>query len=116
MPAGRPLKYKTEEELQTAIDEYFKLNRSSPTISGLALHLGFDSRKTFYNYQERPEFLHTLKKARTRIEDVHEKRLFEQSCTGSIFYLKNVGWTAEENKKVEHGGSLKFDGIVISDE
>jgi hypothetical protein len=61
------------------------------------LHLGFDSRSSFYNYQGREEFLHTLKKARTRIEQAHEKRLFEQSCTGSIFYLKNVGWNAEEN-------------------
>lgn len=93
MPAGRPLKYETNEELQEAIEEYFADNPEKPTQSGLALHLGFNSRQSLYNYKERDEFLDTIKKAFVRIDNEHEKRLFEHSNSGSIFYLKNRGWS-----------------------
>jgi hypothetical protein len=113
--AGRPLKYKTVEELEEAIDAYFQENPINPSVVELALHLGFSSRQSMYDYQGREEFSYTIKKAVSIVESIHEKRLFESSCTGSIFWLKNRGWNAEESKKVEHAGKMDFNGISIDD-
>jgi len=104
MKVGRPLKYKTVEELQEAIDAYFALNPERPTVTGLALHLGFHSRKSFYNYEERPEFLHTIKSATLKIESMHEANLYSGASTGSIFWLKNREWTDKQEQV--HSGSL----------
>lgn len=93
MPAGRPLKYETPEELEEAVEEYFAKNPKKPTQSGLALHLGFVSRQSLFDYKGREEFSYTIKKAMHRIDEQHEKRLYEHSNSGSIFYLKNRGWT-----------------------
>jgi hypothetical protein len=113
--AGRPLKYKTVEALEEAIDAYFQENPINPSVVELALHLGFSSRQSMYDYQEREEFSYTIKKAVSIVESIHEKRLFEGSCAGSIFWLKNRGWNAEESKKVEHAGKMDFNEISIDD-
>ena len=55
-----------------------------------------------YNYKEREEFSYTIRRAISKIEAVHEKKLLAQSCTGSIFWLKNRGWNAEEEIKQEN--------------
>jgi len=52
---GRPLKFKSPEEMQTYIDAYFKLcdKKHVPyTITGLAMALNTD-RATLCNYEER---------------------------------------------------------------
>jgi hypothetical protein len=111
MPAGRPLKFKTVEELDNKINDYFtncpdkrpvKMRDSEGseymefipcyTITGLALHLGFCDKKSLYDYQDRPEFLHSIKQARTKIELAYEMILHTGQCTGAIFALKNFGW------------------------
>jgi len=104
--AGRPLKYKTVKELQDAIDEYFESNPDTPTITGLALHLGFDSRQSYYNYQERPEFLDTIKRASLKIESKHEARLYENGSSGSIFWLKNRDWKDKQERELSGGLEL----------
>ena len=63
-----------------------------PTITGLALHLGFCSRQSFYDYESRPEHSYTIKKARTFIEKHYEELLQVGNTTGAIFALKNMGW------------------------
>lgn len=93
----RPLKYKTVEELEAAIKEYFnsrQLQVMPPTVAGLALWLGFEDRRSIYDYKDRPAFSHTIKKAITAMEDYAEQRLLvgEGSSTGAIFWLKNHGW------------------------
>ncbi len=93
----RPLKYKTVEELEAAIKEYFnsrQLQVMPPTIAGLALWLGFEDRQSIYDYKDRPAFSCTIKKAITAMEDYAEQRLLvgEGSSTGAIFWLKNHGW------------------------
>lgn len=114
MAGGRPPHYETAEEIAVKIDEYFKENKKKPTVTGLALFLGFCDRASVYDYAKRDKFSYTIKRAFTRIEQFHEERLSEHSCTGAIFWLKNRGWNAEENTKVEHGGNMSFNGIVIS--
>ena len=109
---GRKPKISNVEVLQAKIDEYFnncpdkvilscfdknngewvEYDKKTPTISGLALYLGFCSRSAFYEYENKPEFQDTIKKARFRLENEYEKQLYNDKCTGAIFALKNLGW------------------------
>ena len=107
MPGGRPLKYKTPEEMQKAVDAYFvdiEANDRVPTIAGFALYLGFDSRISLYNYEGRPEFLSVIKKARARIEAVVEALMLSRGHAGHIFWLKN---NAKYEDKQTHAGDAK---------
>ena len=129
MPAGRPRKYKTPEEMQVIIDQYFKecegeilldkdgnpmldkwghpiiINKKPPTITGLALALGFTSRMALLNYQDRPEFVDTITRAKSRVEAYVESRLFDRDgAVGAKFSLINnfKGWSERQN--IEHTG------------
>jgi hypothetical protein len=110
MVMHRQLKFKTNEELVEAVDDYFKngVRKKSvivgrgenkevveievPTITGLAIHLGFESRQSFYDYEKREGFSYTIKRARTFIEQHYEELLQVGNTTGAIFALKNMGW------------------------
>ena len=63
-----------------------------PTISGLCLYLGFESRQSFYDYQNRPAFSYAVKRLRLRIENEYETGLRSHHTTGCIFALKQFGW------------------------
>lgn len=92
MPAGRPLKFKTVEELQEKIDKYFiDTNIKQWTITGLALALG-TYRQTLINYEEKDEFLDAIKTAKQKVEYSYELDLKEKGNTGTIFALKNFDW------------------------
>ncbi len=117
---GRKLVFSTPEELQAKVDEYFDkpvdtrtvyvgadktpIKVSVPTITGLALFLGFDSRQSFYDYEKREEFSYTIKVARLRIEREYEQLLQWGNVTGAIFSLKNLGWKDEHT--TEHKGEV----------
>ena len=125
-PGGRPWIYKTAEEIQVKIDEYFQLcegeylkdkegdvltdkygapiriNDKPPTITGLALHLGFNSRQALLNYQGREEFNDTITRAKARVEAYAEARLFDKDgANGAKFSLANnfEGW--REKQQIE---------------
>jgi len=88
---GKPLKFKTVEELQTKVDEYFdkQEKENKPlTMSGLALSLDID-RKTLLNYSNREKYFPTIKKAREKVEEWVETKLYSNNVTGAIFNLKN---------------------------
>lgn len=103
---GRPAFYKSAEELQGKIEDYFnnppdikeiayeggiiKLHLFS--ICGLAYFLGFESRQSFYAYEHNEEFSYIIKRARLKIEQMYEQKLQFNNATGSIFALKNMGW------------------------
>lgn len=124
--AGRPRIYNNVEELEQAIDSYFNIpeviNAGSicnpdavtitgrmvpnpkPTVTGLALHLGFADKTTLYEYRDREEFSYPIKRALTRIELYHEEGLCENNVTGRIFALKNMGW--KDKVETEHSGTM----------
>ena len=119
--SGRPPMYKTAKELEDKIHEYFTkdvkkrkvlvggrnnkkmIEIDVPTITGLAIYLGFESRQSFYDYEERPEFSYTIKRARLFIENEYEELLQHGNTIGAIFALKNLGWvdTKETTIKTE---------------
>lgn len=96
--AGQPMKYKTVEELQVAVDNYFAVDAFMPnaageseylpTMAGLALSLDVD-RRTIVNYSHNEEYFPTIRKARAKIESFIETRLYGNNVTGCIFNLKN---------------------------
>lgn len=120
-PGGRPPLYKTPEELQAKINQYFDIGVNVrtvivgppnkrydvtikvPTITGLCQYCGFESRQSFYAYEDKPEFSYTIKKARLRIEQEYEEQLQIGTPTGAIFALKNFGWKDEQtvNNNIE---------------
>lgn len=107
-PVGRPPFYDNPEDLRKAIDEYFEgLIGNHPTITGLALYLGFTSRQALINYQEKEEFVDTIKKAKLRIEESYEQALFNKNAAGPIFALKNFGWTDKREIEVK-GTTINF--------
>jgi len=121
MPAGRPPMYETPEELQIKVDEYFEYvkgelksvsvekgvydeqyNREPEkvTITGLTLYLGFCDRHSFYQYGEKEEFTHTIKKAHSRIEQHYENLIQGNNVAGPIFALKNLRWKDQTQSEV----------------
>lgn len=116
---ARPLKYRTVEEMQGAIDAYFDscegevlrdangepvisrgipvmIGKRPPTVTGLALALGFNSRQALLNYQAKRAFHDTVTRAKTRCEEYAEARLFDRDgAMGAKFSLTNnfKGWT-----------------------
>lgn len=107
--AGRKLKYKTPEEMQEAMEGYFAQNPDRPTISGLALYLGFVDRQSMYDYKDRPAFSDIIKSAMARIEAKHEENIYTTGAAGSIFWLKNRGWT--DQQQIQHSGGINIKPI-----
>ena len=111
MPAGRPLKFKNVEELDAKINEYFETTPEDEiTITGLALALDCD-RKTLINYQNKDEYFHTIKRAKTIVENAYEKSLRKNGRTGDIFALKNFGW--QDKQEVEQVSSNRV--VICND-
>lgn len=122
---GRPPKYATPRKLQKAIDDYFKngvavrwdtvgkgeakkrVRVKMPTITGLVLHCGFCDRHSFYAYEKIPLFSHTIKMARSRIEQHYENLLQQGLGAGAIFALKNFGWKDERQLTGPDGGAIE---------
>lgn len=136
-PGGRPPKYKSVAEMQKKIDEYFAsckgellrdengipeldkhgrpiyLNAKPPTVTGLALALGFTSRQALLNYQAKKQFVDTISRAKSFIEEYLETRLFDkEGVNGAKFSLSCnfKGWNVKEEDKKEETGAQ---GVVL---
>lgn len=127
---GRPPKYTSVEEIENKIEQYFSscegepllddkgkrvVNKygypcwekapKPPTITGLALALGFASRQALLNYQGKKEFNDTITRAKARVEEYAESRLFDRDgSNGAQFSLRNnfKGWNDTEEKRLEN--------------
>ena len=111
--SGRPSLFKTPEELQSKIDEYFDDESIKPTISGLAYHLGFESRQSCYDYEKKDKYSYTIERARLRIESIYEGRLADNQAGGSIFALKNMGWKDKTESEITLPQNIKLPDIII---
>lgn len=123
MAAGAPRKWKSVKAMQEAIDAYFKkcegeplivdgsvavdkygvpiiINVKPPTVTGLALALGFTGRQALLDYQARPEFADTITRAKARCEEYAESRLYDKDgANGAKFSLGcNFGWNSDNEK------------------
>lgn len=134
MAAGRPALFSSPIELDEKINEFFEYIKGEsasktviktakdgsvteyeedywirepevPTITGLALSLGFESRQSLYDYEKNEEFSYSIKRAKLHVEQSYEKYLLSQSSTGAIFALKNFGW--KDKTEVDTNLTLK---------
>lgn len=122
---ARPPKYKTVDALQAAIDAYFEdcqgkplvddkgnavtdkygepviIGAHPPTVTGLALALGFTNRQSLLNYQGKKQFLDTITRAKSRCEEYAESRLFDRDgARGAQFSLEhNFRWKSDDSDK-----------------
>lgn len=130
------MKFKTVEELQDKIDEYFAycdnriqqvyspksesvievINPAPYTMSGLASYLGID-RGTVLNYSKDEKFFSTIKAAREKVHADVETRLMEKNATGAIFNLKNnFGWKDQTYQDITTDGESLNKVKELSDE
>lgn len=65
----------------------------TPSVTGLAYFLGFESRQSMYDYQKKADFAYIIKRGIIQIEKRYESGLWNDRPTGAIFALKNMGWT-----------------------
>lgn len=139
---GRPPMYKSKEEIQEKIDKYFAdcdgkvlkddegnpisnkyggviiIGSKPPTVTGLALALGFTSRQALLNYQGKKEFVDTITRAKSRVEQYAEERLFDRDgSNGAQFSLKNnfKGWNADKKEENQQGGITIVNNIPRPD-
>ena len=104
---GRPPLYNNCLDLNAAIELYFEQQEEAdeyPTVTGLALALGFTTRLALIHYengergnsdQETADFVNAVKSAKSRIEAKIEQGLLsgKTNPVGKIFNLKNnFGW------------------------
>lgn len=136
---GAPPMYKTVQQMQEKIDEYFnlcegemffdengcpmvtekgfpiyKVNPKPPTVTGLALALGFTSRQALLNYQAKDDFVDTVTRAKSRVEEYAETRLFDKDgANGAKFSLANnfEGWREKQDLRVD--GDMKTSGETV---
>ncbi|THG30685.1 terminase small subunit [Naasia lichenicola] len=136
-PVGRPLKFKTVEDLELAIQNYFaecdphtektlvevgrdshdnmlfdsrlRITEQKPyTVSGLARSLGID-RDTLINYKKRDEFIGSIQAAYDRCHEYAESQLFGRAQAGAAFSLKNNwGWKDRTEVENNHTGNVSF--------
>lgn len=124
---GAPPKYSCADEMQEKISEYFSnpphrvvSTKEGPvempvvTITGLALHLGFASRQSLYDYESNEDFSYTIKRARTLIENEYECQIQTGNNAGAIFALKNFGWTDKQETTLlgPDGGAVQFSNMT----
>ncbi len=138
-PIGCPPRFTEPEEMQVLIDEYFErckgeqmltpsgepylnkqgepviINAKPPTITGLALALGFTSRQALLNYQAKDAFVDTVTRAKSRVEMYCEERLFDKDGQkGAAFALShNFRWVHPTTTGDEetHSGVIEIPAV-----
>lgn len=105
---GRPAFYDKPESLFNKVMEYFEWtetdNKGKISITGLTLFLGFESRKSLQQYEDKPEFATIIKRARLAVECYYEERLSGMTYGGAIFALKNLAkeyWQDKTEQEVK---------------
>ena len=98
--AGTPLK---DDNGNIVYDKYgspIMVGEHPPTVTGLALWLGFKTRQSLLNYQARSKaFNDVLTEAKSRCEEYAERRLYDRDgVNGAKFSLANNfnGWSTEK--------------------
>ena len=87
---NRRLKYGRPQDLQEAVEHYFKALKGPPTMSGLQLSLGM-SETAFYAYRQRPGYRWVVERARLMIEEYYEQGLSDPALRpGSTWWLERI--------------------------
>lgn len=144
---ARPRRWTKVSEMQKAIDEYLEsckieylrdengeivqnckgepviLSNKRATVAGLALALGFTTRKSLIDYTMRTDdddkpFVNAITRAKLTIEDATAQAAFERdSARGACFLLQN-GFGYREEKGVDVTGEMtnRVINVTITDD
>lgn len=131
--SGRKPRYTSAEEMNEKIEVYFTacqgtvlkdpetgqlimdkfgrpiiVDAEPPTVTGLALALGFSCRGDLLMYQGKKEFNEIITRAKSRVEAYTESRLFDRDgANGARFSLScNFKWGEEKKPDSEGGGPV----------
>ncbi len=104
-------KYKTPQQFDKAVDKYVtdcRVAKKPLTLTGLSLSMGFANRNSITHYKNLPEFVESVDRAKMIVENQYEENLHARgtSPVGSIFALKNFGWTDKQEMQVGADDSL----------
>lgn len=137
---GRPPKWTDPIALQAKIDDYFDqckgrylknddgtyllnkygqpvlVDNKPPTITGLALHIGFNNRTSLLDYADKPEFTDVITRAKTRVEEYSETRLYDKDgVTGAKFALASncKRWTDRQTVEVDQPKPIEVNIKVV---
>lgn len=118
MKAGRKRLWSSAKDLQEAVDLYFRdceENHRYPSVTGLALHLGFTCRQALYRYTDRDsmaedkasdEFVTIITCAKSRIEEANIQAAYDRDASaGARFVLQN-GFGYSDKKEVDLSGGV----------
>lgn len=135
---GRPPKYTSPDEIEGLIDAYFEeckghiltmdddngkpvpvldkwghpviVDQHPPTVTGLALALGFETRQSLLNYQGKKEFRRVITRAKSKIEMYTEERLFDKDgSNGAKFSLEhNWNWNRPKEAAGDAAPAVKI--------
>ena len=112
---ARPLKYKTPEEMQVKIDEYFKdcdLREAPYTVEGLCYTLDMD-RRSLINYTERDEFFHTIKKAKAKVLlGLQELAISGKGNAATIIFNLKNNYDYKDKQETEISGELSLNSMA----
>ena len=142
---GAPKKYTKKEEMEKKIKDYFescfkedlkynsdkgyyepkkdykgniiKIQRKPFTITGLANALGM-TRETLLRYEENEEFSDTIKKAKQKVEEYVEERLFDRDgVNGAKFNLVNnfSNWSDKQELNTSNTNKVQIINDLPSD-
>lgn len=134
---GRPPKFTSPEQIQELVDKYFedcagkiwlnpengmpaydkngntiRIDKHPPTVTGLALALGFMDRQSLLDYEGKKEFACTIKKAKQRCAEYAESRLYDrEGQRGAEFSLRcNFRW--RDNEK-DNDDDRAVTGVIV---
>lgn len=137
---GRPPKWTDPIALQAKIDDYFDqckgrylknddgtyllnkygqpvlVDNKPPTITGLALHIGFNNRTSLLDYADKEEFVDVITRAKTRVEEYSETRLYDKDgVTGAKFALASncKRWTDRQTVEVDQPKPIEVNIKVV---
>ena len=109
-------KFRNPKEMEKKIEEYFDIwhnqveeyeydweavIKARPTLTWLALYLGFPNTEAFWKYKNEPKYAEIVARAYSCIEQYYEEHLLSKYTKWSSFALRNIGnW--EQKEKFEH--------------
>ena len=112
------------DEMRDKVEEYFAETEAAgrmPSVGGLALHLGFNSRTALQRYidgsaaDKTPliDCVDIITRARSRIEEANIQALYDRDKTrGAQFVLQN-GFGYTEKQEIRHDAVIN---VQITDE
>lgn len=115
MPAGRPPKYNSPEEMQEKIDEYIDYCRTNdriPVQGELAYFLGFESRQSLWDYMQKEEFSYIIRRVKLFCENELNQKALKGEANPQIAKL-NLITNYNYKEKLEIDSDVKINPVNI---